>query len=309
MSSVISHGHGDLDLVAAVAAAEARIRRAGPEYGSRAQLLADLAEWQRCALGRWMLINGGWNGEWTRYCVTYPQRVSAGEAEPDNEVERFFLTQAPAVVATQQRAVLFSTVLSPLLPGAIAMSVPCGVMDDLLGSAGAFEAQALIGVDLDQDSLELAREAASARGLLDKTVLARSDAWDLSAGTVIVGSPGVYRDSAAGGVDVMTSNGLNIYVADEAKVVELYASFRTALRPGGHLIVSALTPPAEWESADVDIDVLRRARGLMLINDVKWSNLRPLQTTIEQLAAAGLEVIDVHRDRIGAFPTFLARAV
>ncbi len=309
MSSVISHGHGDGDLVAAVAAAEERVRRAGPEYGSQEQLLTDLAVWQRCALGRWMLINGGWNGEWTRYCVTYPQRVSAGEAETDNEVERFFLTQAPAVVATQQRAVIFSVVLSALLTGAVAMSVPCGLMDDLLGCTGALDARALIGVDLDQDSLELARESASTRGLLDRTVLARSDAWDLTAGTVIQGSPGFYHDSMAGGVDVITSNGLNIYVDDDAKVVDLYASFRAALRPGGHLVVSALTPPAEWESSHVDIDVLRRARGLMLINDVKWSNLRPMQKTIDQLADARLEVIDVHRDRIGAFPTFLARAV
>ena len=186
-----------------------------------------------------MLINGGWNGDWTRYCVTYPQRVSAGEAETDNEVERFFLTQAPAVVATQQRAVIFSVVL---FCAAARRRRNVGAVRPHGRSSRFCRSSRRAGADRCRPRpgfLELARESASTRGLLDGTVLARSDAWDLTAGTVIQGRQALPRQHGRG-VDVITSNGLNIYVDDDAKVVDLYASFRTALRPGGHLVVKRI---------------------------------------------------------------------
>lgn len=311
MTKVLSHGRGsDAGLAAAVAAAQQRIATAGPEFGTQAQLTTDLAQWMNCDLGRWMLVHGGWNGEWTRYCVGYPERVAAGEQEPVSGVERFFLTEAPAVVATQERAVIFTELLNRLLrPGATALSVPCGAMDELLACPAAERAAALVGVDLDPTSLDLAHRTAVANGLAAATVLALGDAWDMRSAEIVLGESDRYRRLFAEGVDVVTSNGLNIYVADDNDVIDLYASFRSALKEGGHLVVSALTPPEEWQSADIGIGVLRRARGLMLINDVMWSNLRPTQTTVQQLAVAGLEVTEIHRDRIGAFPTFLARAV
>ncbi len=282
-----------------------RINEAGHEFGTREQLLADLAVWEQCDLGRWMLLNGGWDATWTRYCITYDRSA----ADPDtNEVEHFFLTQAPAIAATRQRAGIFRSLLSEMVsPGTTAMSVPCGLMDDLLTLPQTGDL--LVGVDLDPAAVAGATANAADQWISAHCVFAVGDAWNLADAQVASGSAHAYRTAVAGGVDVLASNGLNIYVPSDARVVELYRSFRRALRIDGTLIVSALTPPGQWAASDLPRDVSMRARGLMLINDVMWSNYRPVEVTIAQLHAAGLQVRDVLFDDRRIFPTFVATAV
>lgn len=316
MDRLISHERPDpADLEAAVQAAAARAAQAGPEFGSREQLLADLELWAKCELGAWMLTHGGWNGYWTQYCVTYPQRLAAGEAPPDNEVERFFLTSAPAVRATQQRARHFQALLDELVPpAAVAMSLPCGAMADLLAvpdvahGPGAPAAPVLVGADLDPQSLDLAWDATLARGRDHRTVLLQGDAWVPESAQVRHGAPGLLPDGPVGRVDVLTSNGLNIYVPEDARVVELYRSFRRLVRPGGHLVTSALTPATQWDEAAVDPADAQRSRGLLMLSNVMWANMRPAELTVAQLRDAGFEVLDIRYDDLRAFPTFLARA-
>lgn len=304
MPELISHRGADIpELAAAVAAAEQRIADAGPEYGPRAQLLADLELWQQCDLGRWMLVHHGWNAYWTRYCIGYDRTDDA----ITNEVERFFLTASPAVAATRERWAIMSELAAELLtPGSVGMSVPCGLMDDLVLLPGAPAAKALVGLDLDAEAVGQAIDNAAAHGLTN-TVFAVGDAWQPSLARVTAGVPELYAEAAAGGVDLLMSNGLNIYVADDEDVLALYRAFRGLVRPGGTLVVSALTTPAEWDLADVPLEVSRRSLGLALINDVQWANYRPVDTTVAQLAAAGFEVLDIRHDSGRVFPTFVAR--
>lgn len=42
---------------------------------------------------------------------------------------------------------------------------------------------------------------------------------------------------------LIASNGLNIYEPEDDRVIQLYRGFHDALKPGGVLITSALTPP------------------------------------------------------------------
>jgi SAM-dependent methyltransferase len=311
VTNPISHRRSDdADLAAAVARARRRVAVAGREFGSPRQLDSDLDAWADCELGKWMLCHGGWNAFWTRYCVDYPRRVAAGEPPPDNPVELFFLTRAPAIVATQQRSEILADVLAELVrDGDRIVSVPCGAMDDLLRLPRANCAETIMGVDLDPEALSLAAETAAERGLSGRTILALGDAWDLPAALPQRALVDEYRHELAAGLDLVTSNGLNIYVGEDDRVRALYKSFRSVLRPGGHLVVSALTPPSAWELTGLNHDDLIRARGLMLINDVMWSNLRPVEVTIAQLADAGLEVVEVRPDARRVFPTFVARAV
>ena len=303
MAELISHRGADVpELADAVAAARARIATAGPQYGPRAQLLADLEQWQDCELGRWMLVHHGWNVYWTRYCIGYDR----SDDVITNPVERFFLTEAPAVAATRDRwAIMAELAGELLLPGSVGMSVPCGLMDDLLRLPSAPAAAALIGLDLDAAAVAAAAENAGALDLPNTTV-AVGDAWHPEAAEVLAGDEAAYRRAVSGGVDVLMSNGLNIYVAEDDEVVELYRAFRRQVRPGGTLIVSALTTPAEWDLADVPIEVSRRSLGLSLINDVQWANYRTVETTTAQLVAAGFEVDDVRFDTRRVFPTFVA---
>ncbi|MFM2438881.1 MAG: hypothetical protein RLZ55_1706, partial [Actinomycetota bacterium] len=255
MPELISHRGDDIpELADAVAAAERRIADARPEYGSREQLLADLELWQQCDLGRWMLVHHGWNAHWTRYCIGYDR----DDADVTNPVERFFLTETPAVTATRQRWAIMSRIAAELLPaGGIGMSVPCGLMDDLVLLPNASSAT-LVGLDLDAEAVEHAAENAAARGLTD-VVCAVGDAWEPQRAHVTFGDAAVYARAVDGGVDLLMSNGLNIYVEEDDQVVDLYRAFRGLVRPGGSLVVSALTTPAEWDLSGVPREVSRRS--------------------------------------------------
>ena len=311
MSELISHsGAQSHELEDAIRAARARINDAPTELGSDDELNAELDLWAQCELGRWMLVNQGWDAFWTRYCISYPDRVAAGEAEPDNEAERFFLSRSVQVVATQQRFRHFSRLLAKYVrPGSSALSVPCGVMDDLLLTPGAAGAHWLVGADLDPRSIQLAAENARDQGLTDKVVLVEADAWSLDQPTAISGDAAAFAELCATGFDVVTSNGLNIYVPDDDEVIRLYQSWRNLTKRGGHLIVSALTPMPDWDLATVDPDDLLRTKRLSFINDVKWANPRTADCTVEQLRSVGFEVLETHYDAARAFPTFLAVAV
>ena len=227
MAELISHRGADVpELADAVAAARARIATAGPQYGPREQLLADLEQWQDCELGRWMLVHHGWNAYWTRYCIGYDR----SDGEITNPVERFFLAEAPAVAATRDRWAIMAGLAGELLrPGSVGMSVPCGLMDDLLRLPSAPAAAALIGLDLDAEAVAAAAENAAALDLPNATV-AVGDAWHPEAAEVLVGDEAAYRRAVSGGVDVLMSNGLNIYVGED-DVVELYRAFRRQVRP------------------------------------------------------------------------------
>ena len=301
MAQLISHGQGELNLQRAIAAALARIEVAGPEFGSQEQLHADLADWQDCELGRWMLVHGGWDAHWTRYAITYG--CTGGAPKSDNEVEDFFLTQAPAIAATRERSGIFSQILSQVVqPGTVAMSVPCGLMDDLLCLPHAGDAGRLIGLDLDPIAVSSAVNNVEALALADRCVISQGDAWHPEQAEVAFGDQQSYRAAISGGVDVLTSNGLNIYEPDDSRIVALYRAFHAVLHPGGQLVVSALTPPEEWDFAGVDPDILVRSRGLLLINGVTWSNYRSTQLTVEQLMVAGFDVHGIHPGRHGVFP-------
>ena len=310
MSEVRSHRVDDAaDLLAVVTAARQRIQRADSRSGSRAQLLRDLDEWSNCELGRWMLLHGGWDAHWARYCVDYPL-THAHDAHPPDTLEHFYLTSAPGIVATQQRAAIFADVLAELvIDGTTAMAIPCGYMDELLRLPNVSAAHSLIGMDAERPALAGAADSAREQGLSAQTVLALGDAWNLAGAEVVSGDADAYAQAVAGGTDVMVSNGLNMYVPDDAEVIALYRCLRAPLRRFGTLVVSALTPPDTWDLADVAPEVITRVRGLMLINPMMWGNYRSVDTTTAQLADAGFEVREVRWDQRRIFPTYVATAV
>lgn len=307
MPEVISHRHGtDADLAAAISGARARIAAADRRFGTREQLLADLEVFSQCDFGRWMLIHGGWDAYWTRYVLDYVPPADPAEA---NSVELFFLTRGSGIIATRERAAIFNEVINELLvPGTVAMSVGCGYMDELLRVPNAGRAARLVGVDLDPEALTGAAQTAAEQGLAELCLFAEGDAWDLPSAEVTIGDQATYQQLVTGGIDLITSNGLNVYVEDDDATTALYRSFRRAMRPGGTLVVSAITPPEDWDFTGVDREESRRLRGLMLICDVMWSHYRSEATTRAELAEAGFEVADVRWDTRRIYPTFLAVA-
>lgn len=264
---------------------------------SQIELLRELAQ---SALGRFMIQNRGLNGYWTDYVLLHPKRAKA-QGLKIGEMEDFFLNHAPASLATQERLEIFQRVLQKeVRNGAVMASVPCGLMSELLSlDFTGIEEITLIGSDIDAESIELALNRARELKFPGKLYFNQADAWKLELPEL---------------VDVLTSNGLNIYESDDARVVELYKSFFSQIKPGGLLVTSFLTPPpmtdseSEWKFDHINIDHLMRQKEIFVdVLGVAWQSYRSSEKTRNQLSAAGFVEIEIIPDRANIFPTVVAR--
>ncbi|MEN9846793.1 MAG: hypothetical protein RIS36_1940 [Pseudomonadota bacterium] len=171
-------------------------------------------------------------------------------------------------------------------------SIPSGLMDDLLTlEYSQFEDVTLTAVDLDPASLAHARANCERLGTPVQVEFEQRDAWDL-------GSPGRW--------DLVTSNGLNIYIDDDVRCVDFYRSIAAALRPHGFFIMSFITRPETWQPSDVrDLELQRYLFREVL--PVKWQCVRDENLTRAQLSEAGFEVLQVEYDQQRMFPSVVAR--
>jgi cyclopropane fatty-acyl-phospholipid synthase-like methyltransferase len=98
--------------------------------------------------------------------------------------------------------------------------------------------------------------------------------------------------------DLITSNGLNIYVEDDDRCTDLYRSIAQALKPNGAFVFSFITPPEQWHPTK-SADLIRQRFLFQEVVPVKWSCVRDENQTREQLGKAGFEVVSVNYDTQG----------
>lgn len=189
-------------------------------------LLDTLEELSKFELGRFLIKNKSLSGYWTWYIIlgfkNYPIT---------SPLERFLVEKAPTILATQQRFVIFQSLLTQHIQShSVVCSLPCGMMADLLtlNLPEHVSEIRLVGIDLDAAVFDLAKALAKQLNVRNKYEFFKKDAWDLN----------IEKE-----FDIITSNGLNIYEKDDSKVVALYRGMYRALKDHGHLICSALTPP------------------------------------------------------------------
>lgn len=260
---------------------------------STLKLFEELAEFD---LGRFLLGNRGLNGYWTAYLILHGPKI-----KPKHPLEKWLIEKAPGVVATRERFGIFQKLVRERLrPGMTVASIPCGLMDDLitLDYRNTPDVK-LVGIDLDQKSLDLAQENARKHGLQNNSKFIKKSAWRLDRG---------------GEFDIIVSNGLNIYVADDEKIISLYHSLGRVLKPGGILITSFMTPPPQLspESTWRDLDPENLKKQKALFSDIiqaSWQSFRTEAQTRKQLEAAGLKIVNVIYDKCGLFPTIVAEKV
>jgi hypothetical protein len=300
-SQLISHGaHDSAGLAQRIEAIRARLQAGGDLPGASVeQQLGVLDRFAATELGRFLLEHRGLNAYWTHRVVTY--QAGSAPTDPATAFQNHLLETLPAVLATRERFGIFQQQLQGLLrPGAVLASIPCGLMGELLllDYAGLDDIK-LIGIDLDTAALDAAQTLAQQRDLAGRVTLRHEDAWTC----------GLNNE-----VDVLTSNGLNIYEADDARVTALYRLFFAALKPGGTLVTSFMTPPpvlspqSPWHMAAVDQQALALQQLLFVrIIEAKWSAFRTYEQTREQLEAAGFSSIEFIDDRARMFPTVVAR--
>ncbi|MEI7189417.1 class I SAM-dependent methyltransferase [Dickeya dianthicola] len=285
---------------AALDAVRSRIRQAGDLPGATVEeQIAIVEELATFDLGQFLLAHQGLNAYWTHHLVTYPSASTTLSSHSD--LEKLIYERLPAVLATRERYGIFRQQLqSRLHDGIVLASVPCGLMGDLLLlDYSHYQNVRLIGVDLDNQALEAADLLARQQHGDNHITLLQDDAWSLQ-----LPEP----------ADVLTSNGLNVYEQDDEKVTDLYRAFNRALKPGGTLITSFLTPPpvlsaeSPWRVTEEEQRLLPLQHLLFSrILEAKWTAFRTHSQTQRQLAQAGFRDIQFIDDRMRMYPTVIAQ--
>lgn len=187
------------------------------------KLLDQLSEFE---LGRFLLENKGLNVYWTYYIILH-----ARKKQDLHPLEDWLVNSSPVINATKNRYQIFHEQFQKRVGNNMKLaSIPSGLMNDLFNlDYSNLENIQLYAIDLDQESIEYARENAKQYNISNVDYI-KSDAWYLEQENYF---------------DIMTGNGLNIYEPDDGKVIELYRNFFNALKPGGILITGFLTPSPE----------------------------------------------------------------
>ncbi len=260
---------------------------------TKGKLLTYLNQLTKFELGRFFIKNhGALSGHWTYYII-----LGFTKAPSLHPLEEAIITTAPSVLATRQRFHIFQSLLQKnIQSNTVTCSVPCGVMADLLtlDLPEAVENVRFIGIDLDKASLDLARDMAINTGKMQYCQFFKENAWELGAN-----HPAEF--------DLITTNGLNIYEADDNKVTDLYKALRAALKPNGKLIGSALSIPQEWDMSKIDTNALDLQRAIFIqILQATWSHFRSTSQTTQQLNTAGFDTVEIHWDDAHMFYSFEA---
>lgn len=256
------------------------------------QELELLAQLKQFDLGNFLLSNKGLNGFWTSYIIQNRPKANR------HPLEAWILESSPVFCATRERFYIFQQVLiDNLKNGCVVASIPCGLMDDLLFlDTDDFDDLTFVGIDYDQDSIDSAKKNSQS---LNNVIIHfyQKDAWNLNLECQF---------------DIITSNGLNIYEPNEARVIELYRNFHRSLKQNGLLVTSFLTPSpaASAESPWVNYSPDAVTKQQALFGDIigaNWQVFRSESETRAQLGAAGFNDIKCIYDSRAMFPTVIAR--
>lgn len=256
------------------------------------ELVDQLTEFE---LGRFLLHNRGLNGYWTSYIFQHPTGKPAEHRLEDWLLNRSLLSRA------RERYYRYQTLLSELITKAKTLaSIPCGVMDDLLDlNYNGHEGVQLIGIDLDPESLHYASEKAKRVGMSEHCQFFQQNAWELKEKNAF---------------DVITSNGLNMYEPDAKRLIALYRKFYEALRPGGTLLLSFLTPPPEknapasdWDKYETPMaDLLQEFAIFGDIIQATYLNFTSEDEIRQQITQIGFKVKDINYSSRGVLPILVA---
>lgn len=265
------------------------------------ELVTDLSQFE---LGKFMMANKGWNGRWTSYAIRHASKEDRSTDQNGKKLsvmEDFILNRMPLSLATQERFEIFQDILQDKIENenvTQVASIPCGVMDDILhlDFSSIQNNINVTGIDLDENSLELAKNNYDERteSLKDKVKLITQvgDAWAL--------------DRTADRWDLITSNGLNIYVNDYHKTTDLYKSFAKCLKPGGLLLTSFVVPlDLEYIYDKEDASMSMLIFGELV--SMNFANYRSEDETMSQLKDAGFDIELIQYDGQRLFPTVLAK--
>jgi len=302
----IYHGNQNETIEETIEKVKQRIIEIGDKpHVNVARQLEVLDELAGFPLGQFFLQNRGLNGYWTDYVMEHQNtgRVTGTDAEGRSltKLEKFILDKNPGTLATQERYINFGKVLQNYVEEDVVFaSLPCGMMRDLLKlDFSEVKNFRLVGIDIDSESLELAKKLAEEYRLSEKVEFHQEDAWNMP-----------FQKEFA----LLRSNGLIVYEPDDHKVMELYRQFFQALKPGGILVTSFMTPSPDLDpDSERDINQLNQDDMLLstiIFTDILNTKLRGFRSsskTKSQLQTVGFDDIEFIWDHARIYPTVVAR--
>ena len=287
----ITHA-ADLSLEKEVEKIKTRLRKDQNLSYSLDETFFYLDQLQQFELGRFLLQKKGLDGKWIAYLISdYQGKVIT------SPLENWLIAKAPLVLATRERFGIFQNEIQKRLKSSMRLAtLPSGTMNDLfsLDYSKVTDVE-LVGIDLDQESLDLAKAKSEKIANLPKSSFLQKDAWKLQ---------------EENKYDLLTSNGLNIYEPKPERIIALYKEFYKALKPGGALITSFLTPPPHIEESPWthynNYDLVKQRVLFGEIIQSKWQTFWTEDQAIEHLQKAGFKNISIIYDKQKMFPTLIA---
>lgn len=270
------------------------IQRGDLPYATVSRQLDLIDQLSAFELGRFLMQEERLSGYWTHYVMT--QRKS------DYPLEQFLLNRAPVFKAAQQSSQIFQQIVQAEARDGISLaSIPSGLMGDLLNlNYSGLKQFRLTGIDLDPASLDGAKALAKEKGLLRFSRFELKDSRNL----------GLHSE-----FDLILCNGLSIYEPNDEKTIALYKQFHAALKKGGRLVTSFLTPPpgfhhrCEWDIGKVSMEDLLLQKILFAdIIGVRWQTYRTPEEMEHILVKAGFGDLEILYDDARIFPTVAASA-
>lgn len=297
--NVITHRCDNYDIEEVKNEVKQRILQVQNDQDRNEQMLIyeQLCEFE---FGRWLLANRGLNAYWSHYLIHFEEYYEGDIESQLHELEKEMLLKSPGVVAAKEIDSLRSQKLQNLLKNDLTLaSVPCGLMNDLLRlDIKDYKGIKLVGIDADYNAIHLAKSNAFKHANESITTFINEDAWKLN----------IHNE-----FDVLCSAGLNMYVKEESKLLELYKKFYDAIKPEGCLLITSNTPPSDqeghvfWNMNLIDMAEVRRQK--VIYNDVIQvrQGLYPNENEIvQQLKSVGFNQVNIIHESRKMFPLFQA---
>lgn len=269
--------------------------------------------------GDFMLQHHGLNGEWSHSILpwlflsklpTLPEGISMDPAPGEfvNDLQEFLYTQAPLVIATQQRFEIFVEEIQLYLQNnnddiKIA-NFPCGWMSDLCLTLKLLPELAskvsITGIDLDEENEGHVQRLMSNLNITSPFSFVRADATKPLGSEESDAIPTAYQEQ----FDFIVAHGLSLYLEDE-ECLCYFKLLSAMLKPGGTLLTSTMTPPGEWRNVDAE-QAKRQKDFFFTICNSSFSIFRSAEDATNMLIESGLEVTQVREDERNMFPTIVA---
>ena len=204
--------------------ARSRWSSKGLDADTCARLESRLNELAATPIGRFILVNGGWNGYWTNYLAEIGCDLIQNKAKPlqfTNETEEYILSEYAEVRGEHE--LMLRKIIGPIMkPGAVVASVPCGLMSEVLMATDHFEGIQLYAIDIDKENFDLIREKYGDR-------LAGNEFHPLEMDALTLDFDCKF--------DLITCVGFVVYIKQE-NFPDFLSRIHRAIKPGGRLLLS-----------------------------------------------------------------------